>query len=432
MDRREFLLNTAKASGVVLPWAGLLPLTNIANAQSSTGKLLVYVHADGGWDSDSLTDPAIGVGLNNYTTQGLAIPRVGKMSVAPMGNNGSNAQFLQRFNSQLIFVNGCNTQTNSHEDGSVCASTGKLEMGYAPICELHAAKYAPGAPAAWIARDDARATASTGLVTATPVPDGNQLRAMVVPNSASATQDRMKQADYLKTIAVRDARIQALKASGMQLPKDRLITEQFLQAKEARVRLEAVAALIPATFTNGFADVEVAMIAMQAGITASAQLSRGGFDVHGDVEAMNGANGALVRLTSTLTFLMDEAQRRGIQDRLLVVVSAEFGRTNLNGSGGKDHYNGGGSYMIILPPGTGLGDRVVGYTGPRHEQRTINVTTGAPDPNGVNIKPMHVHEAIHAYLGFQSTAPGGLGVPAAEKLKLFSPTCETGHPSLPA
>ena len=41
------------------------------------------------------------------------------------------------------------------------------------------------------------------------------------------------------------------------------------------------------------------MIAMQAGITASAQLSRGGFDVHGDVEDMNGPNGALVRPTST-------------------------------------------------------------------------------------------------------------------------------------
>ena len=60
MDRREFLLNTAKASGVVLPWAGLLPLTNIANAQSATGKLLVYVHADGGWDSDSLHDAGPG------------------------------------------------------------------------------------------------------------------------------------------------------------------------------------------------------------------------------------------------------------------------------------------------------------------------------------------------------------------------------------
>ena len=42
--------------------------------------------------------------------------------------------------------------------------------------------------------------------------------------------------------------------------------------------------------------------------------------------------------------MMDEAQRRGIQDRLPVVVSAEFGRTNLNGQGGKDHDNGGGLY----------------------------------------------------------------------------------------
>ena len=60
----------------------------------------------------------------------------------------------------------------------------------------------------------------------------------------------MKQADYQKTIAARDARLQALKATGVQLPKDRLITEQFIAGKEARVRLEAVAALIPATFTQ--------------------------------------------------------------------------------------------------------------------------------------------------------------------------------------
>ena len=32
MDRREFLLNTAKAAGVTLPWWGLLPLS--ANAQT--------------------------------------------------------------------------------------------------------------------------------------------------------------------------------------------------------------------------------------------------------------------------------------------------------------------------------------------------------------------------------------------------------------
>ena len=144
----------------------------------------------------------------------------------------------------------------------------------------------------------------------------------------------------------------------------------------------------------------------------------------------NGANGALVRLTSRLTFLMDEAQRRGIAGSATGGGGRRVRPYESEWPMGKDHYNGGGSYMIILPPGTGLGDRVVGYTGPRHEQRTINPTTGAPDPNGVVINPKHVHKAIHEYLGFQSTAPGGLGVPAAEKLKLFSPTCHTGHPNL--
>ena len=428
MDRREFLLNTAKASGVIIPWYGLLPL---ANAQASTGKLLLYYHCDGGLDSDSLTDPVIGVGVNTYTAAGLTIPRVGRQAIAPMGNNGSNAQFLARFNSQAIFVNGLNTRTNSHEEGSYEASTGMLEMGYAPICELHAAKYGPGYAAAWMNNDDARSAMSTGLVTATPVPDGNQLRTMVEPNAANATQHRMKQADYQKTIAARDARLQALKAAGVSLPKEKLITEQFLQAKEARIRLESVAALIPATFTNGFQDIEVAAIAMQAGVTASAQIRSGQFDCHGGVDAdYNGPNGALVRLTSRLTFLMDEAQRRGIADRLLVVVGSEFGRTNLNGAMGKDHYNGGGSAVILLPPGTGLGDRTVGYTGPRHEIRTINPTTGAPDPNGVQITYNMFHSAVHKYLGIQSTAPGGLGVPANQELKLFSPTCHTGHPNL--
>ena len=72
MDRREFLLNTAKASGVVLPWAGLLPLTNIANAQSSTNKLLVYLHC--AVDGTLIRQcPAIGVGVNTYTTAGTPV-----------------------------------------------------------------------------------------------------------------------------------------------------------------------------------------------------------------------------------------------------------------------------------------------------------------------------------------------------------------------
>jgi len=425
MDRREFLLNTAKASGVVIPWWGLLPL---ANAQSTTGKLLVYYHAEGGVDHDSWTDPAIGPGINNYTTAGTPVPSAGNLRYAPMGTNNA---FFTRFQNQCLFVNGVNTETNSHEDGSKRFSTGKLEMGYAPICELHAAKYGYGYPAAWMARDDAGAQVSVGLANSTPVLNGDQLRQAVLPNAASGTNDFMKQADFTKTIAARDARLQALKASGVLLPQERLITEQFIAGKEARVRLEAVAALIPATFTQQFADIEVGIIGMQAGITAALQINSSGFDAHGNIEDYNGANGSLTRMTNRLAFVWDEAARRGVADRLFVMVGAEFGRTLLNGSGGKDHNNVGGTYMIMGPPGWALGNRTVGYTGPRHEQRTINPTTGAPDPNGIVLRPSHVHTAIHEYLGIAPANPMlSLGVPAAEKIKLFDASMRTGHPSL--
>ncbi|MGH6611373.1 MAG: DUF1501 domain-containing protein [Burkholderiaceae bacterium] len=427
MDRREFLLNTAKASGVVFPWWGLLPL---ANAQTSMSKILVYVHTDGGIDHDSWTDPAIGQGINNYTTAGTPVARSGNMAMAPMGNNQA---FLNRFRDQMFFVNQVNTGTNSHEDGSYRFSTGKLEMGYAPICELHAAKYAPGAPAAWMSRDDARAAMSVGFATPTPVPNGDQLRSMVLPNSANATNDFVKQSDYTKAVAVRTARLEALKAAGVMLPKEKLLTEQFIAGKEARVRLEAVAALIPQAFNQQFADIQVGLVGAQAGITAAIQVSRGGFDSHGNIEDYNGANGSLTRLTNALTFIWDEAAVRGLTDRLYVMAGGEFGRSLLNGSGGKDHNNVGGTYVFMLPPGSGLGNRTVGNSGPRHEARSINPRTGAPDPNGVMITSSHVHDAVRDYLGIQSTSPlAAMGVPASEKLNLFSASMVTGHPNLPA
>ncbi|HVE88289.1 MAG TPA: DUF1501 domain-containing protein [Burkholderiaceae bacterium] len=426
MDRREFLLNTAKASGVVLPWWGLLPL---ANAQTAPGKILLYVHAGGGIDHDSWTDPAIGVGLNNYTTAGTPVVRVGRIAMAPMGNN---AAFATRFVDQMLLVNQVNTETNSHEDGTQRASTGKLEPGFAPICELHAAKYGPGYAAAWMNRDDARAAMSTGLVSPTPVPNGDQLRAMVLPNSANATTDFVKQTDYAKAVAVRTARLEALKAAGVMLPKERLLTEQVIAGKEARVRLEAVAANIPQAFNQQFADIQVGLIAAQSGITAAIQVERGGFDSHGNIEDYNGANGSLTRLTNALTFAWDEAAARGLTDRLVVMVGSEFGRSQLNPTG-KDHNNVGGTYLFMLPPGSGLGNRTVGYSGPRHEARTINPKTGAPDPAGVMLRPHHVHDAVRDYLGINLPTPNAaMGVMPAEKLNLFNASMITGHPSLPA
>ena len=138
-------------------------------------------------------------------------------------------------------------------------------------------------------------------------------------------------------------------------------------------------------------------------------------------------------MTNRLTFIWDEAARRGIADRLYVVVAGEFSRTPLNGSNGHDHQNFGAGALVMLPPGSGLGNRVVGYSATMnlHQSRTINPKTGAPDPNGIVLKPAHYHDALRDFLGVQPTNPAlGLGVPASEKINLFSTTMSTGYPEL--
>ena len=87
MDRREFFLKTAKASGLVLPWWGMTPL---ANAQSANEKFLVVIHADGGIDSSSWIDPReTDPAINNYAAAGTPAIRAGRLKIAPMGNNGA-------------------------------------------------------------------------------------------------------------------------------------------------------------------------------------------------------------------------------------------------------------------------------------------------------------------------------------------------------
>ena len=207
MDRREFFLNAAKASGVVLPSWGLLPLPAKGQTQIAP-KILVYMHFDGGPTDDFFTDPSVNPATTCTRSKGLAIPGAGNLRFAPMANNQA---FFGRFFEQCLVVNGASTLSNSHTDGAPNAATGKLEMGFPALCELHAAAYAPGFAAGWILRDND--TTTTGVYPATALPDQNQLRQMIDPIAQSGTTDYVNRAQFNKTVQTRTARIEALRAS---------------------------------------------------------------------------------------------------------------------------------------------------------------------------------------------------------------------------
>jgi uncharacterized protein (DUF1501 family) len=414
MDRRDFL----KILSTVVPAWSLIP---IANAQSAlyNGRILLNIHADGGLDASSWTDPReTDPRMNNYAAAGTPAIVAGKIRMAPMGNNGP---FVQRHFSRMLVINGINSETNGHDEGTRANATGMLDMGYPNISELFAYQYGLDLPLGWMAAGGF--TTSAGVLPATPVPDANTFRTLIAPNFANATSDFMKQADLDAAFAMRTERMNAIKASGKALPRRAVLADQFIATGKGRALMDRVGGLIPATFDR-FASAHVALIAAQAGLTSTIELSTGNFDGHDQLA--NGYANALPRLTDLVDYIWDKSDALGIANRLLVRIYSEFGRTPLNNANGKDHHSVGSQVLMEANPP--WGNRVFGASGPRHEAQRINPATGAVDPvNGVVIRPRHVHAALRRYLGITTAEPKfDLKVPASENFDFFNPAANGG------
>ncbi|MGZ8273375.1 MAG: DUF1501 domain-containing protein [Burkholderiaceae bacterium] len=419
MDRRDFL----KMVGTVVPAWGLIP---VANAQTPlySGRILINIHASGGLDASSWTDPReTNPAMNNYAAAGTPAGVAGNIRFAPMGNNAS---FFTRYFTNMLVINGVNSETNSHEDGTRAHATGRLDMGYPTMAELFAFTHGKGLPMPWL--NAGSFNTSAGLTPATPVPDQNTFRALVAPNAASATNDFMKQADLNKAWAARAQRMQAMQAGGTLLPKQNLLADQFGATGGSRALMERVASFIPATFDTPFTQAHVALIAAQAGITSTIQLGSGGFDGHSQLA--NAYATALPRLTDLVDYIMQKSAALNLSNRVFLRIYSEFGRTPLNTGNGKDHWSVGS--QVLMEASAAWGNRVIGASGPRHEQLKINTATGAVDPaGGVVIKPRHIHDAVRKYLGFTTTdTKFNLKVPAVENFDFFNPAISTGYPNL--
>jgi hypothetical protein len=268
---------------------------------------------------------------------------------------------------------------------------------------------------------------SAGLVPPTPVPDANAWRALTQPNAASANNDFMKQADLTRVQMVRAERLKALEARGDLLPRSKAVVQEFVGAADSRALLQRVTAVTPANF-DAFTQAHIGLIAAQAGITSTIQLSSGGFDAHDNID--NSYANSLPRLTNLVDYLWQKSADLGLSNRLFVRIYSEFGRTALNNGNGKDHWEVGSQVLMEANPA--WGNRVFGASGAKHEQQKINLATGAVDPAaGLVIKPRHIHAALRRYLNIETTDPRfNLKVPANEMFDFFNPGVSTGYPNL--
>lgn len=422
VNRRDFF-KFASATGLVIPSWALIP---IAHAQSSiyAGRVLINIHASGGIDQSSWTDPrATDATINNYAAAGTPVVQQGNIRMAPMGNN---AAFLAAHYTRMLVINGVHSETNGHEDGTRSQATGKVGMGYPNVAELFANVYGKGLPFPWL--NSGGFSESVGLAAPTPMPNATALNALATPNFASSTNDFMKQADLDKALAARGERVRAMLARGDAVPRANVVGNQFVASDESRALLKRVAAFIPATFDAGFPQAHAGLIAAQAGIASTIQLSTGGFDGHNQLATSYAT--ALPRLTDLIDYVWQKSAALGIADRIMVRVYSEFGRTVLNSGNGKDHWAAGGT-VLLMEANPAWGNRVVGATGPRHQSVMIDPATGAVVASGgVVIKPAHVHDALRRYLGIETTDPRfNLKVPTTERIDFFNPTIRTGYPN---
>lgn len=437
MERRRFLqvCSAAGLTGLTLSQA------RSGGAQSGAfeGPFWVFVHANGGWDPQFLFDPTTVAEHNRYYG---APGRVGNISHASweldleamnlatdQGYENhllSPRSFLERHGSQLAVINGVDTETNNHDSGQRAMASGRLSDGYPALAALIAARNAPDKPLAFVSGGGYDATG--GLVPAARLGNSDALRRIAFPNRINANDADSAtyhtEATMARIKAAQGNRLAAI-AGAQTLPSLRLATESLVSARLGVDEIARLAVPEPVDLPGGLNDLErmqrsaqLAVSAFSAGLAASASLSLGGFDTHGNHDRDQSVQ--LAKLLGGVSYLLEELQAAGLADKTTVVVTSDFGRgpyyNGTNDNSGKDHW----PVSCVLAVGPGItGDRVVGGTD--DDQRALKVDPGSLQlsDGGVSITPGTVHLALRRLAGLDGSESAARFGIAGEALPLF-------------
>ncbi len=437
MHRRAFL-QTAAAS---LAWTALPRSARAQACVAASTPFLVVVEAQGAWDPTYLCDPqddakdtftfydAAHVGT---TDTGLRYAPFDVVANVPAYYQVGGVDFFQKYKSDLLVVNGVDTQTVSHEVGPRHTFSGHLREGHPAISGLVAAARGATLPMALISSGGYDSTA--GLVPVTRAGSVSALQNLARPykssTSPASTTRYLDDATATMISTAQTARDARLRASlGLRrrtaaldaLGRARASEPAFVSLAEA---LDAVTPVDGAT-NAALPFAQVALTAMSAGVCAAAHISVGSFDTHDLHDSLDAADGhrpKMQQLLDVIDYVVQSARAdptlaaRGV----IVVVGSDFARTAFNSTDpvtrGKDHWPvtsmmilGVGGAAPLVQGGRTIGETVVmdenGAPHPGARAKKLKVEGGAlvptadDDPSGIALKPAHVHQALREALG---------------------------------
>ena len=433
MKRRDFIQMLA-ATGMTAS----LPLTVSKAHAAAPDHFLVIVNAGGGWDPTSLCDPKGNLGQyaserpdarHDGSINSVAINTETKRnpvsgmtwSDTPRINNNDNTtsrvdgqfqNFFTTYHDKLTVINGIDNGTNNHNTGNRATWSGSLEMGYPSLAALFAASKNPSLPMAYISNGGYDFTAS--LVSRARASSAGFIDRLADPNSDRYHYRNEEQStDIYSQIKQAQAQRLARQKSNESLPLRRQQLNQLFTVRQEDndlAKLSEEKALIEADKpTNnhmnnreqGFKrQASLVAAAFKSGVAASANISTGGFDTHGNHD--NSQYQSLGDLLEGVAYLQEALEVAGIADKTTVVIGSDFGRTPYYNSGnGKDHWPV-TSVMVMHPTGSGKGGKVFGASTDKFRSQKLNLTTGQPDENGQLLTPAHVNLALRKELGIHS------------------------------
>ncbi|MCB9664582.1 MAG: DUF1501 domain-containing protein [Alphaproteobacteria bacterium] len=398
MDRRTFLRLTA-ASGLAAtaPW----PARRALAADPYPGPYWLFFHASGGWDPTLLCDPKGRRNeqevdpVNTYFTD--EIEEVGPFKVPPV--DGMRA-FFSRFRDQLLVINGVDTQTNSHETGTRHTWSGSMDPGMPALGALLGTHVEPRPSLSYLAHGGYDVT--DGLVAPTRLADTSAILEIAYPERLDPSKEEstfLPDSLMARLAQARNDRLQRLH-DGATLPRVARSRELLALSRSGDNELARLATRLPSSLPNDGLQrqAQVSLACFEAGVAVAASLSTGGFDTHGNHDASHTPR--LQTLVNGITYAMDEAERRGIADKVIVVVGSDFARTPYyNDGNGKDHWS--ITSMMMMGPGI-RGGRVVGATDERQVPLRLDPETLQLRDGGVRITPADVHASLRQLAGMDA------------------------------
>jgi hypothetical protein len=414
MKRRQFLQSLALSAG-----AGLFggPVNRLYAAPAEyDGRLLLVLQAEGGWDVTSLCDPktnTAGEPEINQWARSADIQTAGHIQYAPFANN---ADLFGKYHQDMLVINGVDAQTNSHTTGVMHNWSGRNAAGYPTLTAMFSAHQAPDLPLAYI---NFGGFAEAGrLIRYNRLDDVYALYDILQPNidTWSNTPIRLE-SEMSRIAAAQQASLERKLASGTLTPRQRDNIDAYMNARSTAAALSRFVDVLPASAedfqepfqihpnlgeTDILRQIQLAILAFEAGVSSAADLILFGHDTHTNHDEQHTA--LFGALEQAVDYLWTYAETRGVADRLTLVIGSDFGRTpHYNADNGKDHWPI-GSY-IVMEKGAPWGNRQVGLTDAVHNAHRINpATLQRDDGNGTIIYPKHVHKALRRHLGIENTA----------------------------